>query len=189
MVDSAAREMPKSMTRGPSSASSTFDGLRSRCTTPTAWIALRLSASPAASASSDASGSGPCVSTASASEGPGTYAVAIHATGPSTSASTTWAVNTPLTRRAAATSRPKRARNSGFARQPRSPDGLHRHRPAARGDAEEHPPHAALAKLSYQPVRPNRLRIVRLAVPGQRENPHHIYRGRTVLPTEPTEPP
>ena len=115
MVDSVAREMPKSMTRGPSSASSTFDGLRSRCTTPTAWIALRLSASPAASASSDASGSGPCVSTASASEGPGTYAVAIHATGPSTSASTTWAVNTPLTRRAAATSRPKRARNSGFA--------------------------------------------------------------------------
>ena len=115
MVDSAAREMPKSMTRGPSSASSTFDGLRSRCTTPTAWIALRLSASPAASASSDGSGSGPCVSTASASEGPGTYAVAIHATGPSTSASTTWAVNTPLTRRAAETSRPNRARNSGFA--------------------------------------------------------------------------
>ena len=36
MVDSAAREMPKSMTRGPSSASSTFDGLRSRCTTPAA---------------------------------------------------------------------------------------------------------------------------------------------------------
>jgi hypothetical protein len=68
------------------------------------------------------------------------------------------------------------------------PDGLHRHRPAARGDAEEHPSHAALAKLSYQPVRPNRLRIVRLQFPGQRENPHHIYRGRTVLPTEPTGP-
>ena len=72
MVDSAAREMPKSMTRGPSSASRTLDGLRSRCTTPAAWIALRLSARPAASASSEASGSGPCVSTASASEGPGT---------------------------------------------------------------------------------------------------------------------
>lgn len=27
-------EMPKSMTRGPFSASSTFDGFRSRCTTP-----------------------------------------------------------------------------------------------------------------------------------------------------------
>ena len=73
MVDSAAREMPKSMTRGPSSASRTFDGLRSRRTsTPAAWIALRLSARPAASATSDVSGSGPCVSTASASEGPGT---------------------------------------------------------------------------------------------------------------------
>ena len=69
------------------------------------------------------------------------------------------------------------------------PDGLHRHRPPAGRDAEEHPPHAALAKLSYQPVRPNRLRIVRLQFPGQRENPHHISRGRTVLPTEPTEPP
>ena len=72
VVDSAAREMPKSMTRGPSSASSTFDGFRSRCVTPAAWIAASASASPAASASSDASGSGPCSFTASASEGPGT---------------------------------------------------------------------------------------------------------------------
>jgi len=100
------------MTRGPSSASSTFDGLRSRCTTLASWIALRLSARPAASASSDVSGSGPWVSTASSSEGPGTYAVAIQATGPSMSASTTWAVKAPLTRRAAATSRPNRLRNS-----------------------------------------------------------------------------
>ena len=58
-VDSTAREMPKSMTRGPSSAISTFDGLRSRCTTPAAWIALRLSARPAASVSSDPAGNGP----------------------------------------------------------------------------------------------------------------------------------
>jgi hypothetical protein len=112
---STAREMPKSMTRGPSSASSTFDGLRSRCTTPAAWIAFRLSARPAASASSEASGSGPCSSIAWSSEGPGTYAVAIQATGPSTSASTTCAVYTPLTRRAEATSRPNRVRNSGSA--------------------------------------------------------------------------
>ena len=34
LVASAARAMPKSMTRGPSGASSTLDGLRSRCTTP-----------------------------------------------------------------------------------------------------------------------------------------------------------
>ena len=33
-VDSAAREMPKPMTRGPSSASSTFDGLRSGARRP-----------------------------------------------------------------------------------------------------------------------------------------------------------
>ena len=71
-VDSTAREMPKSMTRGPSSASSTFGGLRSWCTTPAAWIALRLSARPAASVNSDPAGSGPCASTASDSEGPGT---------------------------------------------------------------------------------------------------------------------
>lgn len=30
--------MPKSMTRGPSSTTSTFDGLRSRCTRPAPWI-------------------------------------------------------------------------------------------------------------------------------------------------------
>ena len=112
-VDSAAREMPKSMTRGPSSAISTFDGLRSRCTTPAAWIALRLSARPAVSVSNELAGSGPCSFIASLSEGPGTYAVASHATGPSTSASTTMAVNRPLTRRAAAISRPNRVRKSG----------------------------------------------------------------------------
>jgi hypothetical protein len=72
VASAAAREIPKSMTRGPSSASSTLDGFRSRCTTPAAWIALRLSASPAASASSDATGNGPWLSIASASEGPGT---------------------------------------------------------------------------------------------------------------------
>ncbi len=37
---STAWEIPKSMTRGPSSASSTLDGFRSPCTTPAAWIAL-----------------------------------------------------------------------------------------------------------------------------------------------------
>ncbi len=33
---SAAREMPKSITRGPSWDSSTFEGFRSQCTTPAA---------------------------------------------------------------------------------------------------------------------------------------------------------
>ena len=34
LVASAARAIPKSITRGPSAASSTLDGLRSRCTSP-----------------------------------------------------------------------------------------------------------------------------------------------------------
>ena len=110
---SAAWEIPKSMTRGPSSASSTLDGFRSPCTTPAAWMALRLSASPAASASTVRTGSGPWPRTASVSEGPATYAVASQGIGLSRSASTTSAVNKPLTFWAAATSRRNRARNSG----------------------------------------------------------------------------
>ena len=43
-----------------------------------------------------------------------------------------------------------------------SADDLDRDRPSARGDAEEHPPHATAAKLAYQPVRADRLRIARL---------------------------
>jgi hypothetical protein len=44
---SAARAIPKSITRGPSGASSTLDGLRSRCITPAAWMACNASATPA----------------------------------------------------------------------------------------------------------------------------------------------
>ena len=109
-VAPAAEEMPKSMIRGPSWARSTLDGLRSRWMTPAAWMAIRPSASPAASASTEFSGSGPCRSTASDSDVPGTYAVTSQGTGPSTSASTTAAVNSPPTLRAAETSRAKRAR-------------------------------------------------------------------------------
>ena len=106
----AAEEIPKSMIRGPSGASSTLDGLRSRWMTPAAWIALSPSASPAASASTVVAGSGPCCSTASVSEAPGTYAVTSHGTGLSRSASTTCAVNSPPTLRAADTSRANLAR-------------------------------------------------------------------------------
>ena len=72
MAASAAWEMPKSMTRGPSLDSSTLEGFRSRCTTPAAWMALRPSASPAASDATVSTGSGPCSLTTSASEGPAT---------------------------------------------------------------------------------------------------------------------
>ncbi len=69
---SIARAMPKSITRGPSAASSTFEGLRSRCTRPAAWIARSAWARPAPSARTECSGSGPCSWTASVSEGPST---------------------------------------------------------------------------------------------------------------------
>ena len=58
-VASSARAIPKSITRGPSGASSTLDGLRSRCTTPAAWMACRASATPAISRNTIASGIGP----------------------------------------------------------------------------------------------------------------------------------
>src|SRR3984893_8670385 len=67
---SAAREIPKSITLGPSPASSTFEGSGSGCTTPAAWIAPRLPASPAASASTDGAGSGPWPAPASVRDGP-----------------------------------------------------------------------------------------------------------------------
>lgn len=91
-VASAARATPKSMTRGPSEASSTFDGFRSRCTIPASCTAWSASAIPAVIRSTVSTGSGPCSRTASASEGPGTYAVAHHGTGLSVSLSTTGAV-------------------------------------------------------------------------------------------------
>ena len=108
---SAAGDIAQSMTRGPSSASSTLDGFRSPCTTPAAWIALRLSASPAASAST-VQRQRPVVAHRLGQRGPATYAVASQGIGLSRSASTTCAVNKPLTfgRRDLA---PDRARNSG----------------------------------------------------------------------------
>ena len=71
-VASSARAIPKSITRGPSWASSTLDGLRSRCTTPAAWMACRASATPAISRNTIASGIGPFPAIACCSDGPGT---------------------------------------------------------------------------------------------------------------------
>ena len=89
---SAARAIPKSITRGPSAASSTFDGFRSRCTTPAAWIAWSASARPRPSRSTAGSGSGPPAVTASDSDGPATYSTASHGRSAAVSASTTDAV-------------------------------------------------------------------------------------------------
>ena len=68
----AAQEIPKAISRGPSSVSRTFEGFRSRWTTPAAWMAIRRSASPAVSDSTSSTGNGPRLSTASASDGPAT---------------------------------------------------------------------------------------------------------------------
>ncbi len=56
---SSAREMPKSITFGPSAASRMLEGFRSRWTTPAAWMASNASASPAPSASTGRAGQGP----------------------------------------------------------------------------------------------------------------------------------
>ena len=112
-IRSAALATPKSMTRGPSGATSTLEGLRSRCTSPAPWIDSRASAQPAASHRTAGTGSGPQARTSVLSAGAGTYAVASQGTSASGSAATTAAVKAPLTRRAAATSWPKRVRKSG----------------------------------------------------------------------------
>jgi hypothetical protein len=70
VVASTARAMPKSMIRGPSAARITLAGLRSRCTSPRAWMAARPSARPAARARSRSGGIGPYRPTASCSDGP-----------------------------------------------------------------------------------------------------------------------
>ncbi len=84
--------IPKSITRGPSSTTSTLDGLRSRCTSPAAWMDCSASAMPAVSQRTASAGSGPQSVTRSSSEGAGTYAVASQGTAASASASTTAAV-------------------------------------------------------------------------------------------------
>ncbi len=88
-VASAARAMPKSMTAGPSGVSRMLAGLRSRCTMPAAWMSPRASATPAISSRDVLGRSGPPTARARASEGPGTYSVASHGSGPSVLLSTT----------------------------------------------------------------------------------------------------
>ncbi len=64
--------MPKSITRGPSSTTRTFDGFRSRWTRPAPWMDWRASAMPAASQRTAWVGMGPHSFTISSSEGAGT---------------------------------------------------------------------------------------------------------------------
>ncbi len=64
--------MPKSITRGPSSTTSTFDGFMSRWTSFAPWMDCRASAMPAASQRTAWVGIGPHSFTISSREGAGT---------------------------------------------------------------------------------------------------------------------
>ena len=112
-TESSAWAIPKSMTFGPSAVRITLDGLRSRCTTPAAWIMVSASASPAARSDSIRLSSGPAASTYPASEGPAAYSVTRKGPQASVPASITRTMRASLTRASTATSRPNRARNSG----------------------------------------------------------------------------
>ena len=107
-----AREMPKSITCGPSSASSTFAGLRSRCTRPRGVHRAQRLGEPGGEPPDGRLGQRPYLATTSSSGGPGTYAVASHGGLSFRPEPTTGAVYMPLTARAAATSRRNRCRNS-----------------------------------------------------------------------------
>lgn len=154
-VPSAARAMPKSITRGPSAAISTLPGLRSLCTSPQACTAWSASTRPPASRHTASCGSGPAPATTSLSDGPATNAVASHGGSSSGSAATTGAVNAPLTACAARTSRRNLARNSGS----RASSGRTTFTATARPAGERPrntrpmPPAPSLACSRYAPIR------------------------------------
>ena len=81
LVESGMCAIPKSMTPAARRRACTLPGLRSRCTTPAAWMAASASASPSASASSAMPRSGPSWRTASSSVRPGTYLVTMYGDG------------------------------------------------------------------------------------------------------------
>ena len=111
---SATWAMPKSMTTGsPSSSSRTLPGLRSRCTTPTAWIASRAPCNPRARSSKSPADSGPRVSTRSSRASPAIYRVTTKGRSPDRSQSMIGATLGCRIRARVATSRSSRARASG----------------------------------------------------------------------------
>lgn len=67
--------MPKSMTTGPSGPRITLPGLKSRCTIPARWIAVRAVSVATASRCNPLPVRGPSVATASARDPPGMYSL------------------------------------------------------------------------------------------------------------------
>ena len=152
LVASGTCAMPKSMITGWSPSSMTLPGLRSRCTTPAAWMAVSASASPSARLSSATPRSGPSWRTVSSSVRPGTYLVTMYGEGPSTSASTTSATNRFLTRRMVSTSRARRCLAFGSPATA-APSTLTATRRLSVSGAKVDNAHAALADLLDQAVR------------------------------------
>ena len=112
-TESSTWAMPKSITLGPLAVRITLDGLRSRCTTPAAWMSASASASPMARADSRPEGNGPVAVMKAASDGPAAYSVTRNWPLVSAPASITWTTRSPRTRASAAASRPNRAWNWG----------------------------------------------------------------------------
>ena len=160
-VDSTAWEMPKSMTRGPSSASSTFDGLRSRCTTPARVDRAQALRQARGQRQQRPRRQRPARIHPLRQRRPGN----IGGRQPRH-----WAVDVRVHHhgREHAADPPRRG---DLLPEPHPElricgqliaDDLDRDRPAARGDAKEHSPHATAAELAYEPVRTDRLRILGL---------------------------
>ena len=74
-VASSARAMPKSITRGPSGASSTLLGLTSRCTTPASWMAASAVIVPIATRISAGPVRGPSAASTACKEGASMYSL------------------------------------------------------------------------------------------------------------------
>ncbi|MBD2898817.1 hypothetical protein amrb99_77910 [Actinomadura sp. RB99] len=101
----SAREIPKSMTRGPSAPSSTLCGLKSRCTTPASCSATSAVAVAIASRSRALPDRGPPSRTTALSGGPSTYSLTMKRRLPNAPESSTWAVQNRATCLAASSSR------------------------------------------------------------------------------------
>ena len=163
-TESSTWAMPKSITLGPLAVRITLDGLRSRCTTPAAWMSASASASPMARADSRPEGNGPVAAMKAASDGPAAYSVTRN-----------WPlrVSAGLDHLDDAFS-PDPGQRGRLAAEPGlelgvvgqfGPDDLDRDQAAVLGHAEIHDGHAARPQPGGQPVAPDPPRI---AVPQRR---------------------
>nr|BFE84399.1 hypothetical protein GCM10020093_070000 [Planobispora longispora] len=119
-VASSTREMPKSMTRGPSGPISRLPGLKSRWTTPARWMAASAASAPTARRDRRGSVTGPCPATVAARETPSTYSPTRYGVGPSVPESRIRAVQNEATRRRIRPSARKRSTAAASSRRCRT---------------------------------------------------------------------